>query len=157
MDSRHTIQRSNQQVGFTTQPVSMTTGDELVYTGLQRELDGYENVSDTLRVVHNPDYMVPEKRSHDYLEILDDSECLPSNSVSFTNRPVSMETEADGYSRPQSQHEGFVGITDYADMLQSQSELNRSVSMEMKEECAYSRPGSQHEGFVGIVDYTDSL
>ena len=82
----------------------MTTRVEPEYTGLQRELDGYENVSDTIMVVHNPDYMVPDKQTHDYLEILDDSESLSPNSASITNRPVSIETEADGYSRPQSQH-----------------------------------------------------
>ena len=135
----------------------MTTRDEPEYIGLQRELDRYENVSDTIMVVHNPDYMVPDKHSHDYIEILDDSESLPPNSVSFTNRPVSMETEADGYSRPQSQHEGYVGITDYTGTLPSHSELNRSVSMDTEEESTYSRPGSQHEGYVGITDYTNSL
>ena len=135
----------------------MTTRDEPEYTGLQRELDGYENVLDILRVAHNPDYMVPDKQSHDYLEILDDSESLPPNTASITNQPVSMETEADGYSRPQSHHEGYVGITDYTDMLPSQSELNRSISMETEAQSAYSRPGSKHEGYVGITDYTNTL
>ena len=64
--------------------------------------DPYRN--NTIMVAHNPDYMVPDKQSHDYLEILDDSESLSPNSASITNRPVSIETEADGYSRPQSQH-----------------------------------------------------
>ena len=106
VDSRHTIQRLNQQVGFATPPVSMTTDDEPEYTGLQREPDGYENVPDTMRVAHNPDYMMPQKQAHDYIEILDDSESLPPNSASITNRPVSMETQEDGYSRLQSHYEG---------------------------------------------------
>ena len=135
----------------------MTTDDEPEYTGLQRELDGYENVSDTIMVAHNPDYMMPQNQAHDYIEILDDSESLPPNSASLTNRPVSMETEVAEYSRPQSQHEGYVGITDYTGTLPSHSELTRSVSMETEAQSAYSRPGSQHEGYVGITDYTNTL
>ena len=62
-----------------------------------------------------------------------------------------METEDEaGYSRPQSQYEGYVGVTDYTDSMPSHSE--RRVSMDESE---YSRPCSQAEGYVGITDYTD--
>ena len=110
--------------------------------------------------VHNDVYEEISDYANDnncdgYMNIMD-----RSHYENFTATVINNGTEDESsHSRPESQHEGFVGMVEYHDSISNPTKRSTShpLSESTEYESAYSRPESQHEGFVGMVDYTDSI
>ena len=177
------IRDDNIQMECMNQGISVVNEDDVGYTSLKKEKDGYESLrkpeterrddSEDLRPKKQcriyeeiPDskqvkqddagYILPQ--SH-YIEVIgenDPNSPLPKNSTDETF-PEAKEDESV-YARSQNQLEGYVGMVDYTESNPGSTETSviQAVSKAKHDKSEYSQPRSQYEGYVGIMDYSES-
>ena len=132
------IQSANIE-GFSNETVSTVSEDGSGYTHLRRQLSGYE------------------KLRHPALKTVDESarymDILEYNDLNLSENNTT-ESKSDKIGR-QSQYDGYVGISDYPDTLETFN--NIGDSRKTQEKSASTRPQSQISGYVPITEYHDTI